>query len=173
MDQPGRVVAVEIRIDQLARRVDEIPEGVSLASQSILPGCASTRELGPDLEEAKGESASGNIRRGSAPVLCTDLLAESRDGRQNRLRNALERLGLSLNGGHEIMNSARPKLPLQAMAKHGIRRLKGLEGIERPAIACLWPTVRGESVVLDVIGFELMRDLEAGGCPGSGREPHR
>ena len=137
MDQPGRVVAVEIRIDQLARRVDKIPEGVSLASQSILPGRTSTRELGPDLEEAKGESASGNIRRGSAPVFCTDLLAERRDGRQNRLRNALERLGLSLNGGNEIMNSARPKLPLQATAKHGIRRLKGLEGIECPMMVRL------------------------------------
>jgi phosphate acyltransferase len=28
--------------------------------------------------------------------------------------------------------------------------LKTMSGIERPAIACLWPTVRGESVVLDV-----------------------
>ncbi len=28
--------------------------------------------------------------------------------------------------------------------------LKGLEGIERPAIAAIWPTTRGESVVLDV-----------------------
>src|SRR5690606_10997687 len=137
MDQPGCVMAVELRIDQLARRVDVIPEGVSLAAQSILPGRTSTRELGPDLEEAKGESASGNIPRSSAPVLCADLLAESRDGRQNRLRNALERLGLSLKGGNEIMNSARPKLPLQAMAKHGIRRLKGLEGIERPMVVRL------------------------------------
>jgi phosphate acyltransferase len=28
--------------------------------------------------------------------------------------------------------------------------LKPMAGIERPAIACLWPTVRGESIVLDV-----------------------
>jgi fatty acid/phospholipid biosynthesis enzyme len=28
--------------------------------------------------------------------------------------------------------------------------LKMIEGIERPAIAALWPTLRGESVVLDV-----------------------
>jgi glycerol-3-phosphate acyltransferase PlsX len=28
--------------------------------------------------------------------------------------------------------------------------LKTIEGIERPAIAALWPTVRGESIVLDV-----------------------
>lgn len=36
---------------------------------------------------------------------------------------------------------------LMAMAKVN---LKTMEGISRPAIACLWPTLRGESVVLDV-----------------------
>jgi glycerol-3-phosphate acyltransferase PlsX len=36
---------------------------------------------------------------------------------------------------------------LMAMARFN---LKMLEGIERPAIAALWPTIRGESVVLDV-----------------------
>jgi glycerol-3-phosphate acyltransferase PlsX len=33
------------------------------------------------------------------------------------------------------------------MAKIG---LKTMAGVERPAIACLWPTLKGESVVLDV-----------------------
>ena len=36
---------------------------------------------------------------------------------------------------------------LMAMARFN---LKMMEGIERPAIAALWPTVRGESIVLDV-----------------------
>src|SRR5260370_9268560 len=36
---------------------------------------------------------------------------------------------------------------LMAMAKIS---LKTMAGVERPAIACLWPTLRGESVVLDV-----------------------
>jgi len=36
---------------------------------------------------------------------------------------------------------------LMAMARFN---LKMIEGIERPAIAALWPTVKGESVVLDV-----------------------
>jgi phosphate acyltransferase len=36
---------------------------------------------------------------------------------------------------------------LLAMARFN---LKMIEGIERPAIAALWPTIRGESVVLDV-----------------------
>ncbi len=37
--------------------------------------------------------------------------------------------------------------------------LKTMSGIERPAIACLWPTVRGESVVLDV-GATIGTDAE-------------
>lgn len=37
--------------------------------------------------------------------------------------------------------------------------LKTMTGIERPAIACLWPTVRGESVVLDV-GATIGTDAE-------------
>ena len=36
---------------------------------------------------------------------------------------------------------------LMAMAKFNLRML---EGIDRPAIAAIWPTLRGESVVLDV-----------------------
>lgn len=36
---------------------------------------------------------------------------------------------------------------LMAMAKVN---LKTMAGIDRPAIACLWPTMRGESIVLDV-----------------------
>src|ERR1700686_5495557 len=36
---------------------------------------------------------------------------------------------------------------LMAMAKIS---LKTMAGVERPAIACLWPTLKGESVVLDV-----------------------
>src|SRR6202043_4035818 len=36
---------------------------------------------------------------------------------------------------------------LMAMAKIC---LKTMAGVERPAIACLWPTIKGESVVLDV-----------------------
>ncbi|RAH96970.1 phosphate acyltransferase PlsX [Acuticoccus sediminis] len=36
---------------------------------------------------------------------------------------------------------------LMAMAKFCLR---GMEGVDRPALAAIWPTIRGESVVLDV-----------------------
>jgi glycerol-3-phosphate acyltransferase PlsX len=50
-------------------------------------------------------------------------------------------------GEADVAVSAGNTGALMAMAKIG---LKTLAGVERPAIACLWPTLKGESVVLDV-----------------------
>jgi glycerol-3-phosphate acyltransferase PlsX len=50
-------------------------------------------------------------------------------------------------GDADVAVSAGNTGALMAMAKIGLRTMTG---VERPAIACLWPTVRGESVVLDV-----------------------
>ncbi|MEJ2432861.1 MAG: phosphate acyltransferase PlsX [Pseudolabrys sp.] len=50
-------------------------------------------------------------------------------------------------GEADVVVSAGNTGALMAMARFN---LKTLEGIERPAIAALWPTVRGESIVLDV-----------------------
>jgi len=50
-------------------------------------------------------------------------------------------------GEADVAVSAGNTGALMAMARFS---LKMLEGIERPAIAALWPTIRGESVVLDL-----------------------
>jgi glycerol-3-phosphate acyltransferase PlsX len=50
-------------------------------------------------------------------------------------------------GEADVAVSAGNTGALMAMAKIC---LKTMAGVERPAIACLWPTLRGESVVLDV-----------------------
>src|SRR6516162_4473514 len=50
-------------------------------------------------------------------------------------------------GEADVVVSAGNTGALMAMAKFN---LKTLPGIERPAIAALWPTLRGESIVLDV-----------------------
>jgi len=50
-------------------------------------------------------------------------------------------------GDADVVVSAGNTGALMAMAKFHLRTMAG---IERPAIAALWPTVRGESVVLDV-----------------------
>jgi glycerol-3-phosphate acyltransferase PlsX len=50
-------------------------------------------------------------------------------------------------GDADVAVSAGNTGALMAMAKIS---LKTMAGVERPAIACLWPTIKGESVVLDV-----------------------
>src|SRR6185369_4046407 len=50
-------------------------------------------------------------------------------------------------GDADVVVSAGNTGALMAMARFN---LKMMEGIERPAIAALWPTLKGESVVLDV-----------------------
>jgi phosphate acyltransferase len=50
-------------------------------------------------------------------------------------------------GDADVVVSAGNTGALMAMAKFHLRTMAG---IERPAIAALWPTIRGESIVLDV-----------------------
>ncbi len=50
-------------------------------------------------------------------------------------------------GDADVAVSAGNTGALMAMAKFHLRTMAG---VERPAIACLWPTLKGESVVLDV-----------------------
>jgi glycerol-3-phosphate acyltransferase PlsX len=50
-------------------------------------------------------------------------------------------------GGAEAMVSAGNTGALMAMSLFCLRPMKG---VERPALAAIWPTVRGESIVLDV-----------------------
>jgi glycerol-3-phosphate acyltransferase PlsX len=65
------------------------------------------------------------------------------------------------NGNADVAISGGNTGALMAMAKF---ELKMLPGIERPAIAALWPTLRGESIVLDLgasIGSSSPKDLPA------------
>jgi len=50
-------------------------------------------------------------------------------------------------GEADVVVSAGNTGALMAMARFN---LKMIEGIERPAIAAIWPTLEGESVLLDV-----------------------
>src|SRR4029077_16313878 len=77
-------------------------------------------------------------------------------------------------GDADMVVSAGNTGALMAMSKFN---LKTLPGIERPAIAALWPTLRGESVVLDVgasIGADAdhLVDLAGmGAAPSTGADP--
>jgi phosphate acyltransferase len=59
-------------------------------------------------------------------------------------------------GNADVVVSGGNTGALMAMAKF---ELKMLRGIERPAIAALWPTLRGESIVLD-LGASIGADAE-------------
>lgn len=59
-------------------------------------------------------------------------------------------------GEADVAVSAGNTGALMAMAKFNLRTMAG---IERPAIAALWPTLRGESIVLDV-GASIGADVE-------------
>jgi glycerol-3-phosphate acyltransferase PlsX len=67
-----------------------------------------------------------------------------RTGRQSSMRLAIDAVA---NGDAECMVSAGNTGALMAMAK---MVLKTLPGIDRPAIASFFPTLRGESVMLDL-----------------------
>src|SRR5215468_6347083 len=59
-------------------------------------------------------------------------------------------------GAADVAVSAGNTGALMAMAKF---ELKTMAGIERPAIAAIWPTLRGESIVLD-LGASIGADAE-------------
>src|SRR4249920_2728710 len=60
-------------------------------------------------------------------------------------------------GEADVVVSAGNTGALMAMARFN---LKMIQGIERPAIAALWPTLRGDSVVLD-LGASIGADAES------------
>ncbi len=76
VDLPGKMVTLEIGIDEIPRSVDKVPKGVLLSTGSILPGCASFREFDPDLREAGRKCESCPIRRSSAPILRADFICK-------------------------------------------------------------------------------------------------
>ena len=59
---------------------------------------------------------------------------------------------------------------LMAMSRFS---LKMLEGIERPALAALWPTLRGESVVLDVGAAKGAHETPRMNLAAQGRAHHQ
>jgi len=81
--------------------------------------------------------------------------------RQGRWRSTMWRAVESVkNGEADVCVSAGNTGALMAMAKFCLRTMVG---IERPAIAAIWPTLRGESIVLDVgatVGAEALQLID-------------
>jgi glycerol-3-phosphate acyltransferase PlsX len=89
----------------------------------------------------------------AARLVHTDVAVKMDDKPSQALRTGRGKSSMWLaidavkNGAADVAVSAGNTGALMAMAKVN---LKTLPGIERPAIAAVWPTLRGESIVLDV-----------------------
>ncbi|MDP2619971.1 MAG: phosphate acyltransferase PlsX [Hyphomicrobiales bacterium] len=86
-------------------------------------------------------------------VVHTDIVVRMDDKPSQALRRGRRRSSMWLaleavkNGEAHVAVSAGNTGALMAMARFSLRTLAG---IDRPAIAAIWPTLRGESIVLDV-----------------------
>src|SRR5216683_1518419 len=91
--------------------------------------------------------------KAASRLVHTDVMVQMHDKPSQALRQGRWKSSMWLaidavkKGEADVAVSAGNTGALMAMAKIGLRTMAG---VERPAIACLWPTLRGESVVLDV-----------------------
>jgi glycerol-3-phosphate acyltransferase PlsX len=127
----------------------------------VLPGAALALERHPDTEFLLfGNSAAIAPLLDARPKLAaasriihTDVAIRMADKPSQALRQGRWKSSMWLaidavkKGEADVAVSAGNTGALMAMAKFHLRMLPG---INRPAIAALWPTLRGESIVLDV-----------------------
>jgi glycerol-3-phosphate acyltransferase PlsX len=99
---------------------------------------------------------------GAARLVHTEVAVRMEDKPSQALRNGRWKSSMWLaidavkRGEADVAISAGNTGALMAMAKFN---LKTLPGIERPAIAALWPTLKGECIVLD-LGASIGADAE-------------
>lgn len=127
----------------------------------IVPGAALAHGRHPDTEFIFfGDSARIEPALAMEPalkavsrVVHTDVAVKMDDKpsqalRQGRLKSSMwQAIDAVKQGQADVAISAGNTGALMAMAKV---QLRTIAGIERPAIAAIWPTLRGESVVLDL-----------------------
>ena len=127
----------------------------------IVPGAALAHGRHPDTEfiffgdSARIEPAlvMEPALRAVSQVVHTDVAIKMDDKpsqalRQGRLKSSMwQAIDAVKQGQADVAISAGNTGALMAMAKVHLRTMAG---IERPAIAAIWPTLRGESVVLDL-----------------------
>ena len=137
----------------------------------VIPGAARSLERHPDLHfELYGDEAVIRPLLGAHTALAaassvhhTDVAIRMDDKPSQALRNGRRRSSMWLaieavkKSEADAAVSAGNTGALMAMARFCLRTMAQ---IERPAIAALWPTLRGESVVLDV-GASIGADADA------------
>ncbi len=149
----------------------------------VIPGCALARERYPDSEFLFfGDESMIRPVLDAHPALAavsiiehTDVAVRMDDKPSQALRHGRRRSSMWLSleaikaGRADVTVSAGNTGALMAMSKLCLRMMSG---IERPALAAIWPTLRGESIVLDVgatigsdaeqlVGFSVMGEAMA------------
>jgi glycerol-3-phosphate acyltransferase PlsX len=105
-----------------------------------------TARIAPELDKFPALKAASRIVHSDVAVKMEDKPSQAlRYGR--RVSSMWLALDAVKRGEADACVSAGNTGALMAMAKFNLRML---EGVDRPAIAAIWPTLRGESVVLDV-----------------------
>ena len=135
--------------------------GGDFGPETIVAGCAVARERRPDTRFLLfGDEALVKPELDKHPKLAavtelehTDVAIRMDDKPSQALRKGRWRSSMWLaldavrSGNAALAVSAGNTGALMAMSKFCLRTLSG---VERPAIAAIWPTFRGESIVLDV-----------------------
>ena len=129
----------EVAIPGLAKSLDRYPE-LRFQLYGIEEKCAPILDRFPKLKSASEfHHCDVAVRMDDKP---------SKALRQGRWRSSMWRsIEAVKNGEAHVCVSAGNTGALMAMARFCLRTMAN---IERPAIAAIWPTVRGESIVLDV-----------------------
>ena len=135
--------------------------GGDVGASVVIPGAAISLTRHPDTEFLLfGDSALIDVQLAKHPalkavsrVMHTDVAVSMHDKPSQALRRGRKTSSMWLaidavkKGEADVAVSAGNTGALMAMGRFCLRMLPG---IERPAIAAIWPTQRGDSVILDV-----------------------
>ena len=135
--------------------------GGDVGASVVVPGAAMSLARHPDAEFLlfgkreliEAELANHPRLKAVSRVIHTDVVVNSEDKPSQALRRGRKTSSMWLaieavkKGEADVAVSAGNTGALMAMARFILHML---DGIDRPAIAAIWPTVRGESVVLDL-----------------------
>src|SRR5438067_3504106 len=135
--------------------------GGDVGASVVIPGAAISLTRHPDSEFLlfgdraliDSELAKHPALKAASRVIHTDVAVSSHDKPSQALRRGRKTSSMWLaidsvkKGEADVAVSAGNTGALMAMARFCLRTLPG---IDRPAIAAVWPTVRGDSIVLDL-----------------------
>ncbi len=135
--------------------------GGDVGASVVVPGAAIALSRHPDTEfllfgdraRIEPELARYPALKAASRVFHTDVTVSMEDKPSQALRRGRKTSSMWLaidavkKGEADVVVSAGNTGALMAMARFNLRTLPG---IDRPAIAAVWPTLRGDSVVLDL-----------------------